>query len=124
LTVKRSIAAALADAIQTVIPPRFGLHVVAGAIGVSVDGAPEVWISLSDGVSLEHREALLAGNVLSTLQDVIVRETSQPWPTGNSSSDLPLPGTKAVAGMIEMWFGDERSPALRLPSVDLSTVDF
>ena len=59
-------------------------------LGFAIDGSVEVSIYLAVARGEPDREAVLAFNVLSTIQDVIVRTSTRPWPPASDPTDLPF----------------------------------
>ena len=59
-----------------------------------------------------------AWNVLSSLQDPIAEETTEPWPDTNGA---PLPSPEAVveSGVLHLWYGERDEPVLALRPIPL-----
>ena len=74
------IAARLIAAIDSLIPGTAPIAIYAGRFEVAIEGKVEVSIDLTVYERLPDRAAVLAFNVLSTIQDVVVRSSRQPWP--------------------------------------------
>lgn len=56
------------------------------------------------------------GWVPNSVQDYIAEDIAEPWPGITSQ---PNADARLLGGMIEMWFGDEQDPALRLRPISL-----
>lgn len=52
----------------------------------------------------------------NSVQDYIAEDIAEPWPGITSQ---PNADARLLGGMIEMWFGDEQDPALRLRPMSL-----
>ena len=91
-------------------------------LGFAIDGSVEVSIYLAVARGEHDREAVLAFNVLSTIQDVIVRTSTRPWPPASDPTDLPYPAATVREGLLVAWFGSEAQPTVALPPIDLATV--
>lgn len=119
----RSLAAALASRLDSVVPP--GLTVRADGDRVSVyDGAKilggsaaAVLVGDQDGRSVEDRIETASRAVLDGVQDVVAEWLTEPWPQG-----LPAVGGRAAGGRLHLWYGDEGSPALSLAPIDLADI--
>ena len=62
-----------------------------------------------------------AFNVLSTIQDVIVRSSTRPWPPASEPTYLPYPAAAVRQGLLVAWFGSEAHPTVAIPPIDLAT---
>ena len=91
-------------------------------LGFAIDGSVEVSIYLAVARGEPDREAVLAFNVLSTIQDVIVRTSTRPWAPASDPTDLPYPAATVREGLLVAWFGSEAQPTVALPPIDLATV--
>ena len=91
-------------------------------LGFAIDGSVEVSIYLAVARGEPDREAVLAFNVLSTIQDVIVRTSTRPWPPASDPTYLPYPAAAIRQGLLVAWFGSEAQPTVALPPIDLATV--
>ena len=81
----------------------------------------EVSIDLTVYERLPDREAVLAFNVLSTIQDVVVRSSRQPWPPASEPTYLPYPAAAVRRGLLLVWFGSEAHPTVAISPIDLAT---
>jgi hypothetical protein len=115
------IAARLIAAIDSLMPASCTTSIHAGWLEVAIDGNAEVWIDLAVDERLPDREAVLAFNVLSTIQDVIVRSSTWPWPPASEPTYLPYPAAAVRQGLLMAWFGSEAHPTVVIPPIDLAT---
>lgn len=116
------IAARLIAAIDPLIPASCTTSIHAGWLEIASDGNAEVSIDLAVDERLSDREAVLAFNVLSTIQDVIVRSSTRPWPPASDPTHLPYPGAAVRQGLLVAWFGSETDPTVAVGPIDLATV--
>ncbi|MBA2323347.1 MAG: hypothetical protein H0V92_04770 [Pseudonocardiales bacterium] len=78
---------------------------------------------VEDSENLDHRPENLetaARAVLSGVQDWIADTTTQPWP--GAGGQMPNPDARVRSDAIEMWFGDDDQPVLRLRPIRLSDI--
>jgi hypothetical protein len=115
------IAARLIAAINSLIPTSCTTSIDAGRLEVAIDGNWWVSIDLAVDERWPDREAVLAFNVLSTIQDVIVRSSTQPWPPASEPTYLPYPAAAVRQGLLVAWFGSEAHPTVAIPPIDLAT---
>ena len=116
------IAARLIVALGSLIPSSCTTSIHAGWLEVAIDG--DAWGSIGLAVDdrLPDREAVVAFNVLSAIQDVIVRASTRPWPPASDPTDLPYPAAAVRQGLLLAWFGPEAHPTVTVPPIDLATV--
>lgn len=57
--------------------------------------------------------------VLSNVQDWIADTTTEPWPGERS---LPNPDAHVTGDRLEMWWGDQDNPVLKLRPLDLAAI--
>lgn len=115
-----TLAHALATRLVAVVPA--GISVVADGpsvvvtsrgLGVSVD-----LLSLVEQEGDKDENAQLGARaVLDAVQDFVAEDLARPWPEGGTP--LPTPATAVRGGMLRLWYGDERDPALELPPIPL-----
>jgi hypothetical protein len=122
MTREERIAARLIAAISPLMPASCTTSIRAGWLEVAVDGHWWVSIGLAVYEGGADREAVLAFNVLSTLQDVIVRAATRPWPPAGEPTDVPYPAAAVRHGLLVAWFGPEEKPALTPPPIELASV--
>jgi hypothetical protein len=115
------IAARLIVALNSLIPASCTTSIEAGRLEVAIDGNWWVSVDLAVDERVPDREAVLAFNVLSTIQDVIVRSSSRPWPPASEPPDLPYPAAAVRQGLLVAWFGSEVHPTVAIPPIDLAT---
>ena len=116
------IAARLIAAINSLIPAWCTTSFDHDWLEVAIDGNAEVAVYLAVAQGEPDREAVLAFNVLSTIQDAIVRTSTQPWPPASDPTYLPCPEAAIRGGLLMVWFGPEAQPTVTLPPIDLATV--
>jgi hypothetical protein len=115
------IAARLIAAIDSLIPASCTTSIHADWLEIAIDGNAEVALYLAVAQGMPDREAVLAFNVLSTIQDVIVRSSTWPWPPASEPTYLPYPAAAVRQGLLVAWFGSEEHPTLAIPPIDLAT---
>lgn len=71
---------------------------------------------------VEALVGLLARNVLSTLQDVMARETAEPWPSTDRNPSATLPHVAVRNGVVHMWYGDDARVLVELQPLLLTDV--
>jgi hypothetical protein len=116
------IAARLMAALVPLMPASCTTSIQAGWLAVAIDG--HWWVSVCVGIDdrLPDREAVMAANVLNTIQDAIVRWSTRPWPPASEPTYLPCPDAAVRQGQLVIWFGPEDNPTVTLPPIDLATV--
>lgn len=115
----RELAAALAASLPegftasaegelvTIEPPDGGAVTTALDIEVDDIGDFEVYADAAEGV-------------LSLAQDVVCEALDATWPAATGGSvDLPIPGARVDGATMQLWYGDEDAPALRLKAIVL-----
>jgi hypothetical protein len=112
------IAARLITAIDSLMPASCTTSIVDGWLEVAIDGHVQVMIDLSAAGDAPDR---LAFNVLSTIQDVIVLTSKQPWPPASDPTHLPYPAAEIRQGRLVAWFGSEADPTVVVPPIDLAS---
>ena len=94
------IAARLIAAINSLIPAWCTTSFHHDWLEVAIDGNAEVAVYLAVAQGEPDREAVLAFNVLSTIQDAIVRTSTQPWPPASEPTYLPYPAAAVRQGLL------------------------
>jgi len=115
----RELAAALAASLPegftasaegelvTIEPPDGGGVTTALDIDVDDIGDFEVYADAAEGV-------------LSLAQDVVCEALDETWPSaGGGTVDLPMPGARVDGAAMQLWYGDEDAPVLRLKAIVL-----
>jgi len=118
-------AAAVADRLDAIMPR--GLSVRAEGTTVSLYD-PSCWPASSaaeimtddDDRSIVERVETAARSILNATQDVVMESTREQWPRPTGAANAPYPDARIVGERLQMWFGDEAAPALRLEPVDLT----
>ena len=117
-------AAAVADRLNAVVPR--GLSVRAEGTTVSLY-APSWWpgssaaeiVTDDDDRSIVDRAETAARTILNAMQDVVMESTREQWPRPTGAVNAPYPDARVVAEHLQMWFGEEAAPVLRLEPIDL-----
>jgi hypothetical protein len=118
-------AAAVAERLNAVVPR--GLSVRAEGTTVTLydpswwpaSSAAEI-VSDDDDRSIVQRAETAARSILNATQDVIMESTREQWPPPTGAGNAPYPDARVVGERLQMWFGDEAAPILRLEPVDLT----
>jgi hypothetical protein len=113
------IAARLIAALDPLIPASCATSIHGGWLEVAVNG--HWWVSIDLGVA-QDQPAVLAFNVLNTIQDVITVSTTRPWPPASEPTYLAYPEAAVRQGLLVAWFGPEGNATLTIPPIDLATV--
>jgi hypothetical protein len=118
------LADTVARRLSPTIPAPLSVQARAGSVEVLWDrellGATVVESLVNQGLSVEVEARLAADAILSNVQDLLVRSLSNMWPDPGPSHQLPIAGTKVSDDMLYLWYGEERSPSLALPSIALA----
>jgi hypothetical protein len=117
----RELAAALAASLPdgftasaegelvTIEPPDGGGVTTALDIDADDSGDFEVYADAAEGV-------------LSLAQDVVCEALDETWPAaGGVSVDLPIPGARVDGNVLQLWYGDDEAPVLRLKAIVLQS---
>ena len=68
----------------------------------------------------------IAGHILSSVQDMIAEDTTEPWPQ-LPQGGMAMPGTRADAGRVYLWYGPdsrrEDAAVLSLPPIELAALE-
>ena len=124
MTPATRFAAAMAERLSEIVPPGFSVRVHSGVaidiLGPDGDdrhaGAEAVFLDLADGRSPLELAQAAASAILSGAQDAVMELLAVQWPL-TSDGRWAAPGVATHQGRIEMWFGDETAPVLRLRSI-------
>lgn len=114
----REVAAALAERLAEVVPKEFivtadGASIVLNRAGIVVGGSSAPAVLEQDGEGLpEERVGAVAAAVLGSVQDDISESLAEPWPT--LGGVMVNADARQAGDVVEMWFGDEQGPAVRL----------
>jgi len=120
-------AAALAERLDRVVPK--GLSVRAHGSAVSLYD-PSYWgdsgiadiVAEDDGRSIIERVEAAAWAIMNATQDVAMESTKEQWPIGPAGAAEPK--ARVVGDHLQMWFGEEAEPAVRLQPLDLRDLAF
>ena len=125
MTSATRFAAAMAERLSEIVPPGFSVR-VHSAFAIDIIGpdgddrhadATAVILDLVDRRSPLERAETAASAILSGAQDAVMERLTEQWPL-TSDGRWAAPGVATRDGRIEMWFGDEAAPVLRLRSID------
>ena len=130
------VASALAERLARVVPPAVSVTVEDdGSLYVKAIGRP--WGAMSAVRDLIDQEAgelnsnieATVRNALYVVQDYVTEVLSAPWPSSKEAvpyapNRLPMPRQNAVLreGRIDLWYGEQNTPVLVLPSISLSQI--
>lgn len=111
------LARDLAHELRAVVPDPFSVNDNRGSVviteGSSTATTPVGDLLDQDGSGPTADEVETAAEaVLSAVQDVVTRRTTEPWPPGDHR--LALPGVKLDGGVLRAWYGESESPLLEL----------
>ena len=118
----------LVDRLREVVPEGIAVAASTSGSGVEISATAPPFVGgatcyVEDVVeqphgSFEQNVDAAAWNVLSTLQDMIAEDTTEPWPdTGRNP--LPRPETAVESGVLRLWYGDRDEPVLTLRPIPL-----
>jgi hypothetical protein len=113
------IAARLVAAIAPLTPAWCTVSIDAEWLHVAIHGDVEVSMRLNVG---DRAPEELAFNILSTIQDAIVRTSTRPWPPASEPTFLPIPEAAVRDGQLLTWFGPEAHPVVTIPPIDLTAM--
>jgi hypothetical protein len=122
------LVAELVDRLRDVVPG--GLTVAGNATGFGVEftateppflGGAICYVKDAverPGGVFERKVEAAAWQVLSTLQDLIAEDTTEPWPDEGRNS-LPRPEAVVESGMLHLSYGHRDEPVLALRPIPL-----
>ena len=107
------------------MPPGFAVHAIDTDLVVLHNGermGASRALSIMETVeALQHpRENLetVVRAAPSGVQDLISDASTEPWP---GTTSQPNPDARVDGDTVEMWFGDEDNPVVRLPPITISS---
>jgi hypothetical protein len=115
---------ALVARLREVVPEGYTVSPNATGFGVGLSSTDPPILELISYVkdiveqprgTFESRVESAAWNVLSSFQDFIAEDTPLPATSGG----LPNPETAVRDGVLQLWYGDEEEPDLRLPPIEI-----
>jgi hypothetical protein len=117
-------AAALVERLAPILPAGFSARADEGGVWIDAPdglGSATSVAELLDRDDLEPQDyADVAWAVLSMAQDVVSETTTDPWPVAMGPGlDLAEPGTRVDGGSVQLYFGPDEQPVLRLPPIPL-----
>src|SRR5205823_5608404 len=118
-------AAAVADRLNAVVPRSISVRAEVTTICLcdtswrQASSAAKI-VTDDDDRSLVERAETAARSILNATQDVVMESTREQWPHPTGAANAPYPDARVVSDQLQMWFGDEAAPALRLKPIDLT----
>lgn len=123
----RKLAAAIAARLAQVVPPPLDVRAKGGRVTISIAGkslggsAAAAIVEDEDGRTSEERIVTAIRAILDGVQDAVTRELREPWP--NKGGTTALPNARSDGRRVHLWFGDEQSPSLGLPPIEIAEVE-
>jgi hypothetical protein len=121
----RDLAVALADRLNDIVPHGFvvraqdsDLVVIHDGQVVGVSGAPAIMDTAEAIMYPRENLETAVRAALSGVQDYIAETTTEPWP--GSGGTQPNSDARVDDDRVQMWFGSEEAPLIRLRPIDLS----
>jgi hypothetical protein len=112
------LAPVLAERFQRVVPT--GFIVVSSDAGPRRIYGPDHWLWAIEAFGKtpgdEEIERTVPG-IASEIQDFIAEETATPWP---GEKQMPTPSAAVRDAVLEVWYGDENDPILRLDPIEFA----
>ncbi len=119
------LAAALATRLRVVLPPSLTVSVHGSGVSLYASGAHvggsanAALIDDETDETLGERATRTVHGFLSTIQDAISEELTEPWPE-DGGYRMASPGAREEGGLVFLWYGDnEMSPRVAFPPIDL-----
>ena len=113
----------LVKRLQPVLPRGFAVSAAGEVVSLEAPdgtGSSASFAHLDPDDSEPQDYADAAWNVLSMAQDVVSETATDPWPAAiGPGTDLAEPGTRVDGRRVELFFGDEHAPVLRLDPIAL-----
>lgn len=122
-----SLAHMLKVRLERIMPPNFQVEVEGDGLAISFNNDAGVGLGQqlwSEGDSDKSNIELVVRSILSGVQDVITLNTKDIWPPNNkglgpTDDVLPLLDMRWKGRKLDIWFGNEHDPALRLMPINL-----
>jgi hypothetical protein len=121
----RDLAVALADRLNDIVPPGFvvraqdsDLVVIHDGQVVGVSGGPTIMDNANAIMYPRENLETAVRATLSGVQDYIAEATTEPWP--GSGGTQPNSDARVDDDRVQMWFGSEEAPLIRLRPIDLT----
>jgi hypothetical protein len=118
------LASALAERLAQVLPEGFSISSMGHELWLDTpDGyGNSAWAAAVDENSTDL--SLYSGaaeNVLNSIQDGVSMTLRKPWPLEmvGGKRQMAMPGAKVIDGALELWYGKEDAPAIRLQPINL-----
>jgi len=118
------LAQELAARASRIVPPSVSVRAEGAAVLIEGrDGLPSAIYMFRDTPRpVADLVGTLAYNVLNSLQDVVARETTEPWPARDRKPSTAVPQVAIRDGAVHMWYGDETSVLVELQPLPLTNV--
>lgn len=123
------LAHELAARMQAIVPAFVSVRADGDQVLVFVRGSLPSAVYLFDDPNrpLADLASTLACNVLSSVQDAISIETTEPWPLmascgASQRREMALPHAEVRDGELHMWYGDETTAVLQLQPLPLTNI--
>lgn len=116
------LAGAIAKRMTSVVPAGFNVRAAGPKVGAVHAGAWMTQANLEEWVTVTADDADIeraAAACLEAVQDGITRITGEPWPRRTAEYSAPVADANSRLGpdLLELWFGDELAPDLRLEAI-------
>jgi hypothetical protein len=121
----RKLAALLATRLDEILPPSLSARAEGPRLSIFVGdeaqcGSAAAVLVEDDDDELDARLETAIRAVLSGVQDCVIRHQREPWPESGRQGALPMPGARVEQGLVQLWFGDEHAPDVRLTPFERS----
>lgn len=122
-----SLARGLKTQLENVMPSDFHVEIGKDGLGLFYKGNEDVWLGRdlwNEADTDQENVQRFVTSVLSGIQDVITLNTKETWPQkkiaeSQTNTDLPLLDSRWDGQKLNVWFGSETDPVLRLTPVHL-----
>jgi hypothetical protein len=115
------LSAVLADRLNRILPEGFtavdaqGIFALIDPGGDLIVGKPLGWMMSAEDST--RQLAAVVERALCDVQDGVSVVLTIPWPA--VAHGQPMPHAAVLEGVLEMWFGDQQQPFLRLEPIPL-----
>lgn len=124
----QAFARALGERFQAVVPPSMHVSVQDGMVWlISAGGGRAGLAGLAGSRNGDDPFEVMrraAEDALTTAQDCVSEDTTEPWPAvaGQLPGGFPSPHAQIADGQLRMFYGDPEAPVLELTAIRLSDV--